>query len=483
MTGNIIKNIAGVDHTTVQYTTNLELNSNDCINVKFKHTRNSHNILSYDVLGASGVVYAGLPGHDVSTNYNYNYIKTTASQVYLHKVVEIFTGTCSSNDNCGTCGSTNFDGKTAKCDGTLIALNPSTSCTFCLDNSPECCTGMTCSNIDGFGTKHRCPAKFSMKNGQISCAGTTSTECTDATCCEPCSIGKYNDVNGQMACKLCHPGQYTNQTEQASCQSMLTVASCGPGQGFLSSSGDALNFQSSADDGTCVACGAGTFSSVTSLAICDVCPPGRFQNETGKDFCVDCPAGKTLKVANTFEYHDELSDCEDCRVLQFMPFTGSVRDCYLCLTATVLGSTKCDGCDPGRYKITEIDVYGNLTDECYICASGYFTEKQNLPVCSSCPRGWFANEIPSNAGEIIFDKCSPCPRGKFGNFFEPRTNESVSCNNCTKGTYSDLEGGLSCSDCPAGKWNENVGLMAGGLCKLCGECSLSLFCCFVVFGR
>ena len=160
-----------------------------------------------------------------------------------------------------------------------------------------------------------------------------------------------------------------------------------------------------------------------------------------------------------------------------MPFTGSDRDCYLCLTATVTGSTKCDGCDPGRYKITEIDVHGNQTDECYSCASGFFTEKQNLPVCASCPRGWFANKINS-AGEIIFDKCSPCPRGKFGNLFEPRINESVACTDCSRGTFSDTEGGLLCTDCPAGKWNENVGLMAKGLCKLCGKFGLSLFSCF-----
>ena len=154
-----------------------------------------------------------------------------------------------------------------------------------------------------------------------------------------------------------------------------------------------------------------------------------------------------MTTTGTAEYHDELSDCEDCGILQFNPFEGHGEECYLCLTAKTLGSSQCDGCDPGKFKVTIDLPDGNKTDECKDCESGYFSVKQNVKVCSECPSGYFANQ------QLLYDRCEACPRGLYG-IATRANNASEGCSKCTSGTYSD-ETGIAhanlCKGCPKGK--------------------------------
>eukprot|EP00946_MAST-07B_sp_MAST-7B-sp1_P000599 g599.t1 len=167
--------------------------------------------------------------------------------------------------------------------------------------------------------------------------------------------------------------------------------------------------------------------------------------------------------------HDDLSDCEDCGVLQFSPFEGHAEDCFLCLTARTLGSTSCDGCDPGTFKVKVRSADGNMTDECHACAAGFFSERQNSPSCDACPRGYHGNSQVSSDGTLRFDRCETCPRGRYGTA-NKATNQSLGCADCPAGRYSDLAGIASldkCKVCPAGRWNAETGTSKSADCVPC----------------
>jgi surface protein len=54
---------------------------------------------------------------------------------------QMFVGTCSSDPNCGLCGSKNTDGDPVTCSEAQPAKKPSsTVCIFCRNNAYECCT-------------------------------------------------------------------------------------------------------------------------------------------------------------------------------------------------------------------------------------------------------------------------------------------------------------------------------------------------------
>jgi hypothetical protein len=161
-----------------------------------------------------------------------------------------------------------------------------------------------------------------------------------------------------------------------------------------------------------------------------------------------------LVTAATADYHDALSDCEDCGFLQYSPFEGHADTCYPCLTAKTEGSWVCDGCEPGKFKVTIVLPDGNKTGECKDCESGYFSIKQNSHSCSECPLGFFANhQLLDGENKTRYDRCQACPRGTFG-IATRANNASEGCSNCTSGTYSDKTGIPNadlCKGCPKGK--------------------------------
>jgi hypothetical protein len=142
----------------------------------------------------------------------------------------------------------------------------------------------------------------------------------------------------------------------------------------------------------------------------------------------------------------------------------------MCLTAKVLGSATCDGCEPGKFKV-QVVRNGNKTDECHLCPSGYYSAKQNAPFCFECPLGYYADDF-------VFDKCLSCSRGRHG-IITKATNETKGCLDCPKGTYSELEGLATvneCKGCPKGRWSGAVGVKKESLCTNCqGECFFSFF--------
>jgi len=293
-------------------------------------------------------------------------------------------------------------------------------------------TPTECQNM----TTATCPAGIGFHSpsamNSVTLKGSTSNDGS----CTSCVPGQYKNTSTPTACLSCPSGYYTVQSTSLSCKACP--------KGF---------YATATANQTCDACPIGTYNDQTTSTTsdeCTVCAPGAYQNASGSDECKLCPVGKTLTTAETAEYHDELKDCEDCGILQFNPFEGHAEACYLCLTAKNEGASQCDGCDPGKFKVTI-----NSTDECKKCESGYYSIKQNVKVCSKCPLGYFANhQVLAGETQPRYDRCEACPRGTFG-IATGANNASEGCSNCTSGKYSEVTGiskANLCKGCPQGKW-------------------------------
>ena len=281
-----------------------------------------------------------------------------------------------------------------------------------------------------------------------------STE--DDGACSLCTRGRYKTTISPTRCLACPLGYYTNHTASTSC------SACPPGA-FAKTEGTA----------TCALCRAGTYSSEiasASSSTCITCGTGTYSDKNGSANCTDCPAGTKLleSEADGSEYHDDLKDCENCPVLQFNPFPGNF-ECYSCLSAKLPGAISCDGCFPGKYKVTRVHSDGNRTDDCIECPSGYYTSQQNRKKCDACPRGYFANNLPSIDNTIRFDRCQSCPRGRHG-MRKAAHNETDGCNDCPVGRFTENEHRRSeneCDGCPPGRWSNATGLAKESLCNNC----------------
>ena len=121
----------------------------------------------------------------------------------------------------------------------------------------------------------------------------------------------------------------------------------------------------------CSACAHGKYQPASLAASCMVCASGRYTNSTASVECLLCPRGKTLEDSGSVaSAHDSASDCNDCPVLTYSPFLGHGEACFPCASARTMGSTECEGCNPGKKSIK---VGGN--DTCVACAPGSFVEE------------------------------------------------------------------------------------------------------------
>jgi len=213
----------------------------------------------------------------------------------LYPGSNMFAGTCAVDPLCGFCGkSTALVGSSVTCS---IAAQPrvepfqSTPCFFCRNDGYECCNPVGCS-----------------------------------------------------------PGSYRpSDATEAVCITMSN-STCPVGESFFSTSATdkSLLTGSTKDDGFCAPCEKGKFKNVMGPELCTICPPGEFQNETNSTSCVLCAAGKSLTTAGTSVYHDDVADCEECRIFTFSPVEGQSDECYPCLSATQTGAKDCAGCHPGK---------------------------------------------------------------------------------------------------------------------------------------
>jgi hypothetical protein len=154
----------------------------------------------------------------------------------------------------------------------------------------------------------------------------------------------------------------------------------------------------------CAQCIPGTFGNVSGLVgSCHSCFPGQVQKQYGSVFCQDCKAGT---FSNAF------------------------------------GSSTCKKCLVGLYQ----DVPGSNT--CVECPSGYFNEMNESTGCTSIPPGFY----------ILNGIKKKCKRG------HTCGGQNVQPVPCSKGTYTNTTGSITCISCSPGKFSDTIGAFD---CKFC----------------
>ena len=292
-----------------------------------------------------------------------------------------------------------------------------TSCTACAAGTFTEYTGAICTKCPSGKMRYYNPKGV----GCVNCDLLGMQPKSDATGCENCPAGTYNDEYGTM-CKSCPAGLYS-QTMATQCETC--------------SDGDY-----SWDSITCASCPSG-YQTGTTANTCDICPAGQFRNYGTQDTCTSCAIG-------TFS-NEGASSCTSCHTV------GGYQD--------EAGKGSCKSCPVG-HRATE-------SNGCFACSAG---EYANGAVCSSCPSGYnseAASDECFSCNDDGYDaNCNKCPAGKSTSnlegllstvdFTRRTENSSTTCLDCPIGKYSS--GGTSCILCDAGKYTTEVGR---GYCDTC----------------
>jgi len=294
--------------------------------------------------------------------------------------------------------------------------------------------------------------------------------------CLPCPAGMFG--SGAAACKNCSTQCPIGQFIAGPCTSTADII-CAPcfslplGSAVFTSGCDFICEQGYIkNNGTCVPCPTGTYSSLDEPVNCSTCSkcllgyyPSKPCSSISNTVCSPCQvfAGLTaftsgcnftcmqgytknesncsLCAAGTFNDKND-STCSQCPVETFSSSNGSTH------------CTACTKCLPGSYPITACTAISDtvclpcqifpgmaaFTLGCnFTCMQGY---TQNAGICSLCAAGTFNDKNDSI--------CSPCPTESFS--FANGSTHCTACTQCLPGTYysapCDAIADATCSPCP-----------------------------------
>ncbi|GMF37121.1 unnamed protein product [Phytophthora fragariaefolia] len=360
----------------------------------------------------------------------------------------------------------------------------------CLDCPP----GWSCPHVGQSNYVDRCAKGHYCPGGTI-----LSTD-------HPCPAGTYTeniDLIRSQDCTICPLRHACLQGTGGETQ---TILDCGAG--FFCPNGTAYSNQ--------FPCLPGTWSSSTSLSSakeCDICPTGKYC-QGGKSFidgdCAPghhCPLGTYSSTqfpcpsgtytANTWLF--EPSQCDDCPPGYYCPAGSVVPIPCKAGSYTSVNNTKtvgpadawpaCTTCPAGYYCIE-----ASVTPQ--PCSKGKFSTSGSK-ACSVCEAGYFCNSDTTSAANMrsnavgwsapgaLYGTCyngTYCPSGSDSEpaletdacppgYFCPTATPAPII--CPAGTYSNLTGQDSMSDCtptPAGYYS-----LAGAL-QPTGVCSPGFYC-------
>ncbi|XP_073447245.1 sushi, von Willebrand factor type A, EGF and pentraxin domain-containing protein 1 isoform X2 [Aquarana catesbeiana] len=347
--------------------------------------------------------------------------------------------------------------------------------------------------------------------------------------CESCWIGSYQDEEGQMDCKSCPVGTYTEYLHskrisecKAQCKpgtyssnGLETCESCPHGtyQPVMGSKfclacpkGMSTVKRGSVDVSECgVPCHAGEFSR-TGLVPCYPCPRDYYQPEPGKSYCLSCPFYGTTtmtgarSITDCSSFGSSFSAAEESVMIPISPQNVNSKykvssqvfhDCFLkpcqnsgtckqvgsgytCTCLKGYTGTKCeiniDDCKSMPCRNNGICKDGIGKFECQ-CAAGFKGAlcEENINECASHP---CTNEGSCVDGVNMFH-CR-CPNGFLGTRCEIEIDECLSKPCLNNGECRDLKGDFQCV-CPpgyAGKVCEhNVDECQSGPCKNGATCT------------
>ena len=201
----------------------------------------------------------------------------------------------------------------------------------------------------------------------------------------------------------------------------------------------------------CKGCSTGKYSvqvGETSDTSCTSCTGFQYTDEEGLSACKTCSTYEVANIGNTA-----------CELVCVCDFGERGSQC------TREQPESCSKCLPG---------YGlNADGICALCGANYQSAADGLQ-CDACPNGKYS--LPS-------ESCTTCPAGRtstsgsgcypicsVGHYAESIGVGDFRCAPCEVGKYSNIDGGLSCTECPAGHFQSDTGASE---CQACEESSYS----------
>jgi hypothetical protein len=195
------------------------------------------------------------------------------------------------------------------------------------------------------------------------------------------------------------------------------------------------------NNGACVSCGAGMFSSELNSSQCTSCPVGtRSSNTTGSSACIVCSGGFftstssnqcTACAVGSYSFSNS-SFCYECKDGEFMNITSQTF-CYECSEGTYAsrGASICTTCSKGRYN-----PYSRQSS-CFVCDLGLVSSHPGMANCSECEMGTYSENSTT---------CTPCPSQS--STLAKRGTSIASCV-CIEKFYGSPPSGNACLPCPS----------------------------------
>ena len=330
-----------------------------------------------------------------------------------------------------------------------------------------------------------CPVlKYGPFKGKEDCYDCdTNTDAVRLERCSGCIPGESKLLNN--TCEVCPAGWFAEDSNQASC------VKCPSGYYFEVE-----------EKISCLACERGTYGD-TKMAInqiqgCKTCDQGRYNSLQGLDQtgvtvpCTACDPGKYMQQVTTSA--TKASDCENCMSGKFSSASAATED------------TTCTDCVAGTYGVT---VGADTSSDCIACPKGWFQTDPGMSFCLRCVQG---KSQPSarqpdcincatgkymGSTRPVDDICLDCPSGRDSGIGSSSCAvcgvgrkkvgddlDTYTCVDCVAGTVNANAGGIICSDCeigtfqneprqsrcklcPEGKWNPDTGATSTEQCVSC----------------
>jgi len=312
-----------------------------------------------------------------------------------------------------------------------------TSCVACVAAKYKATTG-TEACID-------CPASSTSPTGSSalsSCTCNTGFTGPDGGSCTACAAGKYKTTTGSVACLDCGAGKYstsTGATLEATCLACPSYSNSPSASASLSMCTCNVGF-TGPEGGSCTACVAGKYKTLTGSAPCTDCGDGKYSTSTGATSsaaCTNCGAGKYSTSIGAISS----AVCTDCGAGKYSTSTGATSSavCTDCGTGKYLTSTgasssaACTNCVAGKYSTS---TGATVETTCILCLSNSNSPSGSIALSScTCNIGYTG----PNGGT-----CAACAAGKY-----KTTSGSVACTDCAAGSYAALPGSIACTLCPS----------------------------------